>query len=402
MEPVPPEPSPYERMTARLHNGVEVVLTRVEDDSTWHPLLRRLRLGHKFTAVLTLGFLVGIAITSLILNQILQHRAEQEVMAKSELLTGFQDAVRAYTNNDLSPLLLAGMREDQDFVMETVPSFATKQVFSQLHSDQAYKSFQYKPAALNPTNPDDLADQKEAELLARFRSDPSLKRLSGYREVSGQTVFYSAQPITVTSERCLECHSDPAVAPPSMVAQFGTTGGFGWQMGDIVGAQMLYVPSSEVTGSAQRALLLVMGVITLIFALMIVLINVLLRRLVVWPVHTMSSLAAQISQDEMLTEAAVRRLEAIDGVARRADELGQSARALQRMARDVYVREQRLKEQVQELRIEIDHQKKENDVREITDTDFFQDLKQKASLMRRSSSPRNPSAEAPEPQTSPS
>jgi hypothetical protein len=388
-EPPPPVPTPYDRMaaglqagTARLHSGVEVVLTAVEDDSTWHPLLQRLRLGHKFTVVLAVGFLVGMVITGLLLNQILQRRAEGEIMAKSELLTGFQDAIRAYTNNDLSPLLLAGMREDQDFVMETVPSFATKQVFALLHNDPSYRNFTYKPAALNPTNPEDLADGEEARWLAQFRNDPSLKRLSGYRELSGQTVFYSAQPMVVTSERCLECHTDPAVAPPSMVAQFGNTGGFGWSLGEIVGTQVVYVPSSEVVDSAHRSLWVVLGVIIGIFSAMIILINVLLRRLVVWPVHSMSSLAGQITEDELHTESAARSIDAVDRVARRADELGQSARALQKMAREVYLREQRLREQVQQLRIEIDQGKKEHEVREITESEFFQNLQEQARRMR--------------------
>jgi two-component system, cell cycle response regulator len=44
----------------------------------------------------------------------------------------------------------------------------------------------------------------------------------------------------------------------------------------------------------------------------------------------------------------------LDGVAERDDALGQLARVFQRMAREVYAREQALKKQVQQLRIEID------------------------------------------------
>ena len=44
----------------------------------------------------------------------------------------------------------------------------------------------------------------------------------------------------------------------------------------------------------------------------------------------------------------------LDGVAERTDALGRLARVFQRMAREVAAREQRLKQQVQQLRIEID------------------------------------------------
>ncbi len=69
-------------------------------------------------------------------------------------------------------------------------------------------------------------------------------------------------------------------------------------------------------------------------------------------------------------------------VIRRADELGQLARVFQNMAREVYAREQRLKQQLQELRIEIDEAKKARQVAEITETDYFRELSQKAQRLR--------------------
>ena len=69
-------------------------------------------------------------------------------------------------------------------------------------------------------------------------------------------------------------------------------------------------------------------------------------------------------------------------VAQRADELGQLARVFQSMAREVYAREQRLKQQLQELRIEIDEAKKAQQVAEITETDYFRELSEKAQRLR--------------------
>ena len=73
----------------------------------------------------------------------------------------------------------------------------------------------------------------------------------------------------------------------------------------------------------------------------------------------------------------------LDGVAGRDDALGQLARVFQHMAREVFERERRLKEQVQQLRIEIDEARAEQKVAEITDTDYFRDLQKKASGLRR-------------------
>jgi DNA repair ATPase RecN len=68
--------------------------------------------------------------------------------------------------------------------------------------------------------------------------------------------------------------------------------------------------------------------------------------------------------------------------ASRDDALGRLARVFQRMATEVYSREQRLKEEVQQLRIEIDQVKMAEQVAQITDSDFFQELQRKASRLR--------------------
>jgi DNA-binding response OmpR family regulator len=74
--------------------------------------------------------------------------------------------------------------------------------------------------------------------------------------------------------------------------------------------------------------------------------------------------------------------ETLDGVAARDDALGKLARVFQRMAREVVDRERRLKAQVQQLRIEIDEACAARKVDEITDTDFFRNLQERANTLR--------------------
>jgi CheY-like chemotaxis protein len=74
--------------------------------------------------------------------------------------------------------------------------------------------------------------------------------------------------------------------------------------------------------------------------------------------------------------------ETLARVATRRDELGRLARVFQRMAREVHAREQRLKQEVQQLRIEIDEARTARQVAEITETDYFQDLQRKADQLR--------------------
>jgi hypothetical protein len=74
--------------------------------------------------------------------------------------------------------------------------------------------------------------------------------------------------------------------------------------------------------------------------------------------------------------------ETIAQVAARRDQLGRLARVFQQMAREVRAREQRLKQEVQQLRIEIDETRTARQVSEITETDYFQDLQRKADQLR--------------------
>jgi CRP-like cAMP-binding protein len=73
----------------------------------------------------------------------------------------------------------------------------------------------------------------------------------------------------------------------------------------------------------------------------------------------------------------------LDDVGRRQDELGQLARVFQRMADEVIARERRLVQEVQALRIQIDEEKRKKQVAEITESDYFQDIQQKARDLRK-------------------
>ena len=101
-------------------------------------------------------------------------------------------------------------------------------------------------------------------------------------------------------------------------------------------------------------------------------------------------LAYQIAKPVLIITNAAAEIETgkfepgrLESVKHRLDELGRLARVFQSMAKQVYVREQKLKRQVAELQIEIDQTKKARQVAEITETDYFQSLRQKAKQLRR-------------------
>jgi CheY-like chemotaxis protein len=82
-------------------------------------------------------------------------------------------------------------------------------------------------------------------------------------------------------------------------------------------------------------------------------------------------------------ETGAYAFESLAGVAARDDALGHLARVFGRMADEVRAREERLRAEVHELRIEIDDSRQARKVAEITQTDYFRDLRSRATDLRR-------------------
>lgn len=107
--------------------------------------------------------------------------------------------------------------------------------------------------------------------------------------------------------------------------------------------------------------------------------------LIVRPVLGIAHTAADIEAEKF-------ELGHLTAIARRTDEIGQLARVFDHMAQEVYSREQKLKQQVLGLRVEIDEAKRLKQVKEIVETDFFQDLTAKAQELRNRRHGDSPSA----------
>jgi protein-histidine pros-kinase len=83
-----------------------------------------------------------------------------------------------------------------------------------------------------------------------------------------------------------------------MVDLYGPNNGFGWKMGETVGAQIISAPMSIVEKRARETGLVLIGGLTLVFLLVFVLTNLMLGRIVVRPVRRMSDLAEKVSMGD--------------------------------------------------------------------------------------------------------
>ncbi|MEP7293659.1 MAG: DUF3365 domain-containing protein [Chloroflexota bacterium] len=337
----------------------------------------------RFTLILSLIFVVALIASWLIFSRVLLMQVEAQVNDKATILMEMLNSVRTYTSEHVNPLLQDDLQNEVEFISESVPAFSARQSFENLRErgNGAYSQFSYKEAALNPTQPLDLADPFETQLLNNFRANSATTELSGFTLRDGIQVFYSARPLKVSAETCLACHSTPQAAPASLIQTYGSEHGFGWQLGDVIAAQTIYIPAQEVFDQAYRSLTLVMGIIVAIFAVVIIVTNAGLRHAVVRPAVQIARLAQLIGSDKLTPNAL--EMKRVNELAKRSDEFGHTARIIQRMAKEIYEREQKLKEQILSLRIQIDTEKQAQQVSEITDSDYFQDLQSRVHQIRK-------------------
>ena len=339
-----------------------------------------MKIGTKLTLLLLVIFLFGVIVSSLILNRVLIDRAKEEVATRGLILIEAMTSVRSYTGTHINPMLQDELQEEEEFVRESVPGYSARTVFEIFRQDEDHDKFLYKEATLNPTNPVDKADGFETSLVEEFRADPDLDELSGFRDRDGQQVFYIARPLSVSSESCLACHSTPDVAPVSLVNTYPEGGGFDWTLGEVVAAQIIYVPSEEVLDSARLSFYLVIGIFVGVFAIVLLTLNIVMRPTIISPVKMLAGFAQRVRDDE-LTESDLEEL-SMAKVSTRRDELGQLSRIFNKMAEEVYRREQQLKQKLQELRIEIDVARKTDQVSEITESEYFMNLQKRARDLR--------------------
>lgn len=339
-----------------------------------------LKLRTRFTLILSLIFIAAFFGSWLVFSQVLQRNAEDEISSRGLTLMALLSSVRNYTSQHINPMLAEDMDTSPTFISESVPAFSVRMVFDGFKSADQYSQFVYKEAALDPTNQSDIADSFEEALIQSFRTNTALTELSGFTTLNGEQVFYTARPLSVTAESCLKCHGSPDDAPASMIAAYGSEHGFGWQMGDIVAARTLYIPAQQVFDQAQEEIRLVMGVIVVIFVVVIFVTNAALRLAVVRPVIQIARLAHLIDNDTLTPDSL--ELAKVQAIARQNDELGDTAKALQKMAADIYARVQTLRQEIQTLRIQIDTDKEAQQVEEIVESDYFRHLQDRVKQIR--------------------
>jgi HAMP domain-containing protein len=275
----------------------------------------------KFNLVLLLVFISGLAATGYVSYELLHRNARDEVLRAAGVMMEAALSMRSYTVGQVRPNLAA---DPDKFLPQSVPAFGATEIMTLLR--KKYPDYAYKEAALNPTNARNRAVEWEEDIIRAFRGDTALGEISGMRETPTGRSLYLARPFQIKDPGCLSCHTTPEMAPAAMVKIYGRTNGYGWKHNEVIGAQIVSVPMGLPIRNANRAFVTFMTSLTVVFAVLFVLLNVMLTQLIIEPITQLSDLADHMSKG---------KLDVPELVTKGRDEVAQLGQAFNRMRRSL-------------------------------------------------------------------
>lgn len=288
----------------------------------------------KFILVTLACLVVVMATGAWYINQLQTQVLEKEAQNRTEMVLHFTQATQDYMTYSLRP---AVEQLIEDLPIEVLSAnFATREVVEEFNL--ALPEYTYKPATINPTNPIDTANEFEVSIIEKFRQNSQLEKLTGYTTLDNEERFYSASPVQVFAS-CLRCHGDPKIAPKPIIQRYGSINGFGWQVGDIVGALMIYVPIADLRANFAATL----NNLWITFALLTLMVTMVIYF---WFGQLVAHRLTRISG--VMSQTAANPTSKLTLHDRTKDEIGRMARSFNRMSEGLYLLYTQLEDKVRE------------------------------------------------------
>lgn len=250
----------------------------------------------KFNLVMVVGFMAGLVLASVFVNALSRKIAKDSVQSEAAIMMAAVNATLHYTEDQVTPLLARPMKVQ--FLPQAIPFYAAQQSFNRLSKERP--DYTLRQPTENPTNPADRPAAWESDIIRAFQANPGLETQTTERDTAAGGIISFSQPVRVINEGCLSCHSTPQAAPPSMIDVYGSANGFGWKVGDTVGAEVVSVPEAVPLARARQSLHSTMAALAAVFAVMLVVFNLLLHRLIIGPVRRISLTADEVSLGNLL------------------------------------------------------------------------------------------------------
>lgn len=276
----------------------------------------------KFNLVLLASLLAGLGLASALSYRLVFQAAQEHVLSEASLMSAQADAISQYTVEQIAPLIAGQFA--RRFLPQSIPAWAAQTNFRTVQ--KTMPDYSYRTVMLNPTNPADLANDWQTEIIGSMKKNADLKEIIVERNSPAGPLLTMSRPIIVKDPACLTCHSTPEAAPASMIDLYGTKNGFNWSLNEVLGARIVSVPMAVPLARAWETFTGVMIWLAIIFAVILVLMNLLLQIVIIRPVRRIAASANEVSLGNM---------DAPEIVVRGRDEISVLGEAFNRMRRSL-------------------------------------------------------------------
>ena len=251
----------------------------------------KLSLSVKFNLVFLTIFAIGLSGAGVLANRLLQQQALEETMHDANVLLSAAESMQDYTAAHITPLLETQMK--YRFVPESIPAFSAVEMVNLLQKE--FPNFSYRSTMLNPTNPRDRPTDWETDVIRQLHDHPELKEATGQRNSQTGRTLFLARPSRITDAACMSCHSTPSAAPSTMLDKYGAANGFGWTMNEVIGAEVVSVPMAQPIERGRALWRTFMVSLTGVFAVVLIVMNVMVHVLVTRRIQSLSRVADEMS-----------------------------------------------------------------------------------------------------------
>ncbi len=275
---------------------------------------------------------VAILFSTLVFYEIYattQHVADSMVRQQANMVMEFNMAIRKYVAETIRPGVEKIAGKDA-FIPEMMSSaLISRSIFEDLQ--KKFPGYIVRFASDKPRNPINQATPDEMRFIEMFRKNPKLVQTTDPIQINGHRYVAQIKARRLTPE-CLRCHGDPKDAPAALVKRYGTTAGFHWKAGDMVGVDVIAVPVEKIAiaiAAEMRWKLVVLATwLTFLFGLIIVVFHVVVSRRLVNMARHIRNIADK-SEVSRMTPQGAKGNDEIDVLGSAFDNLFEQLRAMQ-------------------------------------------------------------------------
>jgi HAMP domain-containing protein len=283
-------------------------------------------IARTFNRALLLIYLASVVAVVPIIYFLTRDELYEQADKELRVLVDVVSSARAIVREKTRPYFMA---KDEFLPLVVSSTVMAKELAT--HFRKLQPAYLVRMISDNPLNPADLPQGLEVKVLQSLRAGGAEKGVIQSGAIDGRTYLISAVP-TKAQEECLLCHGDPNRAPREITAAYGTYNGFNWKPGAIVGASLVGVPVADINAAVLKRSLVVIGIVTLLFAGVLIVLNRVVQQNIIQPILKITQAAEAISLGRSNVPL----------VSVRHDEIGATTRAFELMRRSINIATDRI------------------------------------------------------------